>query len=382
MTNTIPFVDLAAQRQRLEPGLARAIEKVLTHGQFILGPEVADLERALAHFAGVRHAVTCANGTDALVLVLRALDIGPGDAVIVPAFTFVATAEAVCLVGATPILCDVRSATYDLDTESAARGLDHANRLGLKPRALIPVDLFGLPADYDTLGRLAADAGALVIADAAQSFGARACGRRIGGLARATTTSFFPAKPLGCYGDGGAILTDDDSLAALLRSLRFHGKGGHKYDNERIGYNSRLDTLQAAILLEKLTIFGHELEQRRSVADRYDAALGSDLAPRRPNDRTSAWAQYTMQLDNRDEVAAALTAQGIPTAVYYPRPLNRQTGYAHCPVAPGGVPVSERLSATVLSLPMHPYLSAGDQERITGLVRMVARPATPPRGAA
>ncbi|MPY73448.1 MAG: aminotransferase class I/II-fold pyridoxal phosphate-dependent enzyme [Alphaproteobacteria bacterium] len=368
--NTIAFIDLAAQQARIRDRIDRAVAGVLAHGNYILGPEVEELETRLADFCGAKHCITCANGTDALQLVLMAEGVGPGDAVFVPAFTFVATAEIVPLAGATPFFVDVRERDFNMDPASLEAGIAEAERLGLRPRVVVPVDLFGHPADYDGINAIAARYGMTVVADAAQGFGARYKHRRVGALASYTTTSFFPAKPLGCYGDGGAIFTDDPEQAALLRSLRFHGKGSDKYDNIRVGLNSRLDTIQAAILIEKLAIFEDELAARQQVANRYAAALDNIFTvPRVAKDCTSAWAQYTIVAQNREALAAACKAQGVPTAIYYPIPLNRQTGYKKYPAAPGGTPNSEHLAAHVLSLPMHPYLDADTQGRVIEALR-------------
>lgn len=367
---TIAFIDLAAQQARIRDRIDRALAGVLDRGNYILGPEVDELEARLAEFCGARHCITCANGTDALQLVLMAEGVGAGDAVFVPAFTFVATAEVVPMTGATPFFVDVRARDFNLDPASFEAAIAEAERRGLRPRAAIPVDLFGHPADYDAINAIAARHGVTVVADAAQSFGARYKARRVGALASYTTTSFFPAKPLGCYGDGGAIFTDDPDQAALLRSLRFHGKGSNKYDNVRVGLNSRLDTIQAAILIEKLAIFEDELAARQRVAERYAAALDNVLAvPRVAPDCVSAWAQYTVVAPDRETLAAACKTQGVPTVVYYPNPLTRQTGYNGYPAAPGGTPASEHLAAHVLSLPMHPYLDPPTQDRIIEAVR-------------
>jgi dTDP-4-amino-4,6-dideoxygalactose transaminase len=370
----IPFIDIAAQRGRLGPAIDSAIARVLGHCQFILGPEVRQFEEELAAFAGARHAVSCASGTDALVLALRAWGIGPGDAVICPSFTFCATAEVVALVGATPVFVDVDAGTFNIDVNGIAGAVAAAKGLGLKPKALIPVDLFGLPADHDAVAAAAAAAAEnlLVLDDAAQGFGAIYKGRRLGTFGHATATSFFPAKPLGCYGDGGAVLTDDAGMADTLRSLRMHGHGSDKYDNIRIGLASRLDTIQAAVLSEKLKIFASEIEARNEVARRYAQGLADVVTvPAVPAGSTSVWAQYTIRLPagRRDAFAAALKAEGIPTAVYYPIPLHRQQAYKHYPVGQGGVAVSERLAAEVISLPMHAYLDAPTQDRVIGAVR-------------
>jgi dTDP-4-amino-4,6-dideoxygalactose transaminase len=369
----IPFIDVAAQRRRLQPAVDRAIARVVDHCQFILGPEVREFETALAEFCGARYAVSCASGTDALLLVLRAWGIGPGDAVICPSFTFCATAEVVVLTGATPVFADVDAETFNLNIESLRKAVAAARRLGLKPRAVIPVDLFGLPADHAEIAAIARTEELFVLDDAAQGFGAKLRGRPLGTLAPATATSFFPAKPLGCYGDGGAVLTDDLELVDTLKSMRVHGQSPHdKYDNTRIGMTSRLDTIQAAVLIEKLKIFPDEIEARSRAAERYAEGLHDvAIVPRVPESMTSVWAQYTLRLKpgQRDPLAAALKAQGIPTAIYYPKPLHRQEAYKHHPCVEGGLPVSDRLAAEVISLPMHAYLDEATQDRIVNAVR-------------
>jgi len=368
----IPFIDVAAQRRRLGARIDEAIARVTAHCQFILGPEVAVLEGELATFCGARHAISCASGTDALVLVLMAKGIGPGDAVICPSFTFCATAEVVALLGATPVFADVDEATFNIDPASLERAIAQARRLGLKPRAVIPVDLFGLPADHDAVAAIAAAEKLFILDDAAQSFGATYRGRPLGTFGLATATSFFPAKPLGCYGDGGAILTDDDELAALVTSLRVHGHNADKYDNVRIGLTGRLDTIQAAVLIEKLSIFRDEIVARNEAAARYSNALGNvAIVPRLPRGLTSVWAQYTIRLEpgRRDGLAAALKSESIPTAIYYPKPLHQQEAYAHFPCADGGLAVSERLAQEVISLPMHGYLDEPTQDRIIDAVQ-------------
>jgi len=368
----IPFIDVAAQRRRLGRSVDEAIARVLGHCQFIMGPEVRTFEAELAAFCGARHAVGCASGTDALVLVLMALGVGPGDAVICPSFTFTATAEVVALVGATPVFADVEEASFNLDPKSLAQAVATARKLGLQPKAVIPVDLFGQPADYDRITAVAEAESLFVLDDAAQGFGATYKNRRLGALAAATATSFFPAKPLGCYGDGGAVLTDDEDLAQVMRSIRVHGEGRDKYDCVRIGFNGRLDTIQAAVLIEKLKIFPAEILARERIARRYSTGL-ADVAtvPKLAPGSTSVWAQYTIRLaaGRRDKLAAALKPQGIPTAIYYPTPLHRQEPYQRFPVAEGGAPVSERLAEEVISLPMHAYLDEATQDRIIEAVR-------------
>jgi UDP-2-acetamido-2-deoxy-ribo-hexuluronate aminotransferase len=368
----IPFIDVAAQRRRLGRAIDDAVARVLAHCQFIQGPEVRALEAELAAFCGARHAIACSSGTDALLLVLMAWQIGPGDAVICPAFTFCATAEVVALLGATPVMADVQPDTFNLDPGSCERAVATAKRLGLKPRAIIPVDLFGVPADHDAINAIAAAHGLLVLDDAAQAFGATYKGRKLGALTTAAATSFFPAKPLGCYGDGGAVFTDDDDFAARVKSLRVHGEGVDKYDTVRIGMTGRLDTIQAAILLEKLKVFPEEIIARNAAAARYSASLGDiAIVPRAGHHATSVWAQYTLRLKpgQRDGIAATLKAEGIPTAIYYAKPLHRQAAYRGFPVVDGGLPVSEQLAEEVISLPMHAYLEQPVQDRIVEAVR-------------
>jgi dTDP-4-amino-4,6-dideoxygalactose transaminase len=368
----IPFIDVAAQRRRLGSRIDEAVTRVLDHCQFILGPETIMLEQDLAAFCGARHALGVSNGTDALVLVMMAKGIGAGDAVFVPSFTYTASAEAIVLMGATPVFVDVDAATFNIDTRSLARAVATAEKLGLKPKAVMAVDLFGLPADYAAINAVAGPKDIYVIADAAQSFGATSGNRRAGALAPITTTSFFPAKPLGCYGDGGAIFTDDDELAKLITSLRNHGAGVDRYDNVRIGMNGRLDTIQAAVLIEKLKIFPEEIAARERVAKRYSAKLGDLVGvPQIPNGYSTVWAQYTIRVagGRRDALAAALRAQNIPTAQYYPTPVHRQGAYTGYPVADGGLPVTEKLSGEVISLPMHAYLDEPTQDRIVAAVR-------------
>jgi dTDP-4-amino-4,6-dideoxygalactose transaminase len=372
-TENIPFIDVAAQRRRLGPAVDEAVARVLAHCQFINGPEVTALEAALAAYSGAKHVVTCASGTDALVMVLMAKGVGRGDAVLCPSFTFCATGEAVALVGATPVFVDVDEATFNIDAASFKRGIATAKRLGLKPRGVIPVDLFGQSADHDEVFAIAVAEGMFVLDDAAQAFGASYKGRRLGGMGVITATSFFPAKPLGCYGDGGAIFTDDEKFAEVLRSVRVHGQGSDKYDNVRLGLTGRLDTIQAAVLIEKLKIFDDEIAVRNKLAERYAQGLGNIVTvPRLASGHTSVWAQYTIRLPggtDRDAFAAALKAQGVPTAIYYPKSMHQQTAYKAYPVADGGLPASERLSADVISLPMHAYLDEASQDRVIQAVR-------------
>jgi len=368
----IPFIDVAAQRRRLGPAVDAAVARVLNHCQFILGPEVGVFETELAAFCGARHVVSCASGTDALVLALRAMGIGASDAVLCPSFTFCATAEVAALVGATPVFVDVEAATFNIDAKGIAGSVAAAKDAGLKPKAIIPVDLFGLPADHAAIAAAAKAENLLVLDDAAQGFGGIYDNRRLGTFGHATATSFFPAKPFGCYGDGGAVITDDDALADVVRSLHVHGHGSNKYDNVRIGLASRLDTIQAAILSEKLKIFPEEIDARNAIARRYSEALGDiAIVPTVPAGSISVWAQYTIRIagGRRDALAVALKSEGIPTGIYYPIPLHRQQAYKHFPVGKSGVAVSDRLAAEVISLPMHAYLDAATQDRIIDATR-------------
>jgi dTDP-4-amino-4,6-dideoxygalactose transaminase len=361
----ISFIDLGRQRDRIRRGIDAAIGKVLDHGQFIMGPEVSELERRLAQFCGARHAIACGSGTEALVLALMAKGLRPGDAVIVPSFTFCATAEAVCLLGGVPIFADVREETANIDPRSVGVAVLTARRLGLPLRGLISVDLFGQPCEYDLLEEIVGENGLWMISDAAQSFGASYRGRKVGVIGDATATSFFPAKPLGCYGDGGAVFTDDDALAEIARSLRVHGQGRDKYDNVRIGINGRLDTIQAAILLQKLAIFPEEIALRNCVAAHYDEILPADVGlPLVVDGANSVWAQYTIRVQDRSARMARLQEAGVPAVVYYPRPLHLQTAYRSFPTADDHLDTATRLADTVLSLPMHPYLLPEEQDRI------------------
>ncbi len=363
---SIPFVDLKVQYAGLKSEIDAGIQRVLNHGRFILGPEVHEFEAALAEHVGVGHVVSCANGTDALVLALLGENIGPGDAVFVPSFTFTATAETVLLIGATPVFVDVDGDNFLIDCDDLEDRIAAVKAAGkLKPRAVIPVDLFGLPADYAGLEKIAEAHGLFLLGDAAQSLGGAAHGRAIGGLAPATATSFFPAKPLGCYGDGGALLTDDAARAELWRSLRGHGIGKAKYDVVRIGLNSRLDTLQAAVLLAKLKVFAAEIEARDRLAKKYEAALKAAVkTPPRPEGLRSAWAQYTIQHNDRDGLKTRLGEKGVPSAIYYPLPMHLQTAYRSLGDGEGSLPVTEGLCQRVLSLPMHPYMDDGTARQI------------------
>ena len=366
----MPFIDLAAQRVRIGYQIEAAVRRVIRHGAYIMGPEVFELEKQLAAFCGAKHVVSCASGTDALTLVLLARGVGPGVAVLCPSFTFAATAEAVALLGGTPFFVDVLPDTFNMDPESLAAAVAEARAQKLNPAGVISVDLFGQPADYDAIEAICAREGLWLLCDAAQAFGASYRGRKLGTFGLATTTSFFPAKPLGAYGDGGAVFTDDDELAEVLRSLRVHGQGVDKYDNVRIGVTGRLDTIQAAVLLEKLAIFPGEISERNAIASRYAQGLREvAIPPVVAEGCESVWAQYTirLKLGQRDGLAAALKEAGVPTACYYPVPLHRQTAYRAYPCAGGELKTTDQLAREVLSLPMHPYLTADAQDRIVAV---------------
>ncbi len=360
------FIDLGAQRERIREKLRAAIDAVVDDGRYIFGPQVAAFEQQLAAYAGVKHVIACANGTDALLLPLLASGIGPGDAVFVPSFTFAATAEVVALAHAEPVFVDVDPDTYNIDIASLEAAIAAIRKEGrLTPKAIIPVDLFGLAADYRAIAPIAEREGLLVIEDAAQAIGGSADNAMCGSFGHVGSTSFYPAKPLGCYGDGGAMFTNDDALAERLRSFAFHGKGETQYDNVHVGLNSRLDTLQAAILIEKLAILEDEMVARQAVAKRYAEGLGDAVKVARvPAGHRSAWAQYAIETPNRDALKAHLQANGIPSVIYYVKPLHLQAAYERYPRTPSGLPVSEGLPSRILCLPMHPYLSTVDQDRI------------------
>jgi dTDP-4-amino-4,6-dideoxygalactose transaminase len=380
---TIPFIDLAAQRRRLGPELEAAILAVVRSGAYILGPEVAAFEARLAAFGQARHALSCASGTDALALPLMAWGVGPGDAVFCPSFTFAATAEMVALLGAEPVFVDILPDTYCLDPghlEASIQMVLEAQRL--KPRAVIAVDLFGQPADYPKIQAVVKRHGLKLIADSAQGFGSTLNGAHPLHWADVATTSFFPAKPLGCYGDGGAVLTDDADLAELMDSLRVHGKAvagdlaGRRFDhdpkylNMRVGLNSRLDTIQAAILLKKLDVFPEEIERRNRIAERYRRGLANLVGtPEVIAGGVSTWAQYTIESDDRDGLGAHLKRAGVPTAVYYPCPMHEQTAYRGFATGPNGLKVTEAKADRVISLPMHAYLEEDAQDRIIDSIR-------------
>lgn len=367
------FIDLKAQYLQLQDKINGRIRGVLEHGKYIMGPEVSELESKLSEYVGVKHAVTCANGTDALQLALMAMDIGPGDAVFTTPFTFFATAEVISLVGATPIFVDIDERTYNIDhlrLEAAIEEIIDASELVAK--AVISVDLFGLPADYEKLEPLCKRYKLKLIEDAAQGFGGEINGRRSGSFGDIATTSFFPAKPLGCYGDGGAIFTNSDDLAKKIKSLRIHGKGEDKYDNIAIGINSRLDTIQAAILLEKLAIFPREVDARQLVAKKYSDKLKDKVViPYVPPYFQSSWAQYSVlakDSEKRKELMAAYKKQGIPTVIYYSKPLHLQGAFEYLGIKEGAFPISESVSQRIFSLPMHPYLCEKQQDKIISVL--------------
>lgn len=368
----IPFLDLKAQQARIAQDLRRRIDAVLAHCQFILGPEVTELEQALAQFCGARHCVAVSSGTDALQIAMMAEDIGPGDAVFLPAFTYTATAEVPLVLGATPVFIDVDPHTFQIDPEHLRQRIAEVKSAGrLRPRAIIGVDLFGQPADWPALSRIARDNDLFLLDDLAQSFGASLHGRMLGTQADATATSFFPSKPLGAYGDGGALFTESDERADLFRSLRTHGEGKTRYEVLRTGMNGRLDSIQAAVLLSKLTVFPEELQARERIARIYDQRLANAVTtPRRVPDSTSAWAIYAILLPDqaaRDRTQTALREQGVPTAIYYPRPLHLQPAYAaHHDRAP--LRVSEDLAQRILALPIHPDLTDQDVDRVCSAV--------------
>lgn len=366
------FIDLAAQQERLKSDIDAGIADVLASGRYILGPQVSEFEGKLAEFGDADYALGCANGTDAISLVLMAMNIGPGDAVFCPSFTYCATAEVIALVGATPVFIDIDRDTYNMSADSLKQAIADVKAKGdLVPRAVIAVDLFGQSADYEALTPIVREAGLKFIADSAQGFGTRLHGKTPLEWTDAQTTSFFPAKPLGCYGDGGAVLTNDEELHKVMGSLRVHGKGVDKYDNVRVGMNSRLDTLQAAILLPKLAVFGDEIEARNRVATGYTEGL-RDHALRVPHVMDgvlSTWAQYTIEVPDPFAFADALKAEGIPTARYYPKPVHMQTAYEHFPVSGNGLPNTESCIGHIISLPMHPYLTDEDQARIIDVAR-------------
>lgn len=370
----MPFIDLAAQQARIRDAVDARIKTVLDHGQYIMGPEITEFETALGNHAGVRHVITCSSGTDALMLGLMALNLQPRDAVLVPSFTFAASAEVLPCLGAVPVFAEIDPVTFNLDPARLDDALAAANKAGLNCVGIITVGLFGQPADMDAISAFAEKEGLWVMDDAAQSYGAAWQGRQVGTLAPITATSFFPAKPLGCYGDGGAIFTDDDDMADIMRSARIHGMGKERYTHDRIGMTARMDTIQAAIMLEKLAIFDDEMARRQQVADRYEKGLAEHLVtPALAKGATSSWAQYCITLPpgtDREAVRSRLLDAGVPTAIYYPKGMHEQAPYRHFPVAEGGLEVTQNKCDHVLALPFHPYLEPDQQAQI---IRAVIR---------
>ena len=370
------FIDLGIQQDRIKKNIDNRIQKVLNHGKYIMGPEVGELEKILAKYVGVKHAIACASGTDALFLSLLSYGIGPGDAILTSPFTFIATAEVVSILGATPVFVDVNPETFNIDPQKLNEAIRIAQSKSLKVKGIIAVDIFGLPAEYDLINEIAEANGFFVIEDAAQSLGAEYKGKKACSLANVACTSFFPAKPLGCYGDGGMCFTNDDSLAEIIRSLLVHGKGSNKYDNIRVGVNGRLDTLQAAILLAKFDIFPEEVGLRQQVAQQYSELLDAYeehrvIKPKISYGFKSAWAQYsllTKDEEHRAVILAELKKKDIPTAIYYPKPLHLQTAFTDLGYKSGDFPVSEDISNRVFSIPFHPYLKSEDQELIISII--------------
>jgi UDP-2-acetamido-2-deoxy-ribo-hexuluronate aminotransferase len=367
------FIDLHAQQGRIRQRIEDRIKKVLDHGRYILGPEVKEIEETLARYVGVRYAVGVASGTDALLMGLMAHDVGPGDAVFTSPFTFIATAEVIQLLGAAPVFVDIEPDTFNMDVEKLEDVIMKTQKQGeIMPRGIMPVDLFGQTADYDEINAVAEKHGLFVLEDAAQSFGASYKGRQACSLSGVAATSFFPAKPLGCYGDGGMVFTDDDAMYEKLLSIRVHGQGVNKYENIRLGVNGRLDTLQAAILLAKFEIFAEEIEMRQQVARRYDDGLRDVVTvPHVKDHNISAWAQYSVLHPQRDNIMARLKENGIPTAIYYPKPLHLQQAFANLCCNEGDFPISEKIADKIFSLPFHPYFSEDDQARIFKLIKSV-----------
>ena len=386
----IPFIDLKTQFKHLEKEIQTAINGVLEHGKFILGPEIKELEERLADFAEVKHVISCASGTDALLMPLMAQNIGPGDIVFTTPFTFIATAEVISLLGATPVFVDIDPRTFNIDPDKLKLAIEAVKKqdstlyplpknipAAAIPKVVIPVDLFGLPADYDSLLEIARQENLFVLEDAAQGFGGTYKGRKAGGLGHAGATSFFPAKPLGCYGDGGAIFTNDDDLRDKLLSIRVHGQGKDKYNNIRTGLNARLDTLQAAILLQKLKIFPTELAARQKLSEKYTNELADVqqevTVPIIPTGYSSAWAQYSLVAVKRQAIIKELTKEGIPTAIYYPLPLHLQAAFSYLQYSTGDFPMAESVSLKIFSLPMHPYLEHKLVDKIAAIIRQAVQ---------
>jgi dTDP-4-amino-4,6-dideoxygalactose transaminase len=370
---SIPFIDLKSQQARIREKIDAGLAAVLDHGAYIMGPEITALEERLTEWSGAKHNISCSSGSDALLLALQALDLKPGQGVIVPSFTFAASAEVMPVMGAIPVFADVDPVTFNIDPTQLDGACAAARNADVEIVGIIGVGLFGQPANYQALMQYAEANNLWLIDDAAQSFGASLNRHRVGTLAHVTCTSFFPAKPLGCYGDGGAVFTDDDGIAEIIRSCRIHGMGRNKYQNVRIGMTGRLDTLQAVVLDAKLDIFAEELALRQQVADRYQDRIGNSVeTPRLAVGVSSSWAQYTIKLPDgvdRDAVCSRMRASGVPTAIYYPVPMHCQPPYSHFPVAGGALQTTDRLSRCVMSLPMHPYLDADTQDVIVAALK-------------
>lgn len=367
---SVPFIDLKSQYAELSDSIKSGIEAVLEHGKYIMGPEVLELESQLAAMGSTKHVLSCSSGTDALVIALMAYGVGPGDAVFTTPFTFVATAEAIVTVGATPIFVDIDPNTLNIDTAKLAQAIAAVKTDGkLKARGIMPVDIFGLPADYEAVTQCAKENDLFVIGDGAQSMGSSYHQKPSASCADIWTTSFFPAKPLGCYGDGGAVFTDNDELIEICRSIRVHGKGATKYDTVRLGLNGRLDTIQAAVLLAKLPSFPGEIEKRDAAAKRYTSNLGDSVGFQQiPAGYKSAWAQYSILSPKRSSIQAALQAEGIPTAIYYGKPLHLQPALDHLGHQVGDFPVAEATSEQIFSLPMHPHLQSDQIDRTCDII--------------
>ena len=368
------FIDLKKQYDRLSADIKKRIDNVLNHGQYIMGPEVYELEKKLSEFVGSKHCLSCSSGTDALLIALMAKGVQPGDAIITTPFTYIATAEVVSLLGATPVFVDIYPETFNINPDGICNAIKKAKNMGLTPKGIIPVDLFGLPARYRLIDDIAKEFNLFVLEDAAQGFGGSIRGKRAGSFGEIAATSFFPAKPLGCYGDGGAIFTDDDEIYSLMESIRVHGKGENKYDCDRIGLNGRLDTIQAAVLLSKLDLYKEEIDLRQKGADLYSEKLGDNKniqTPFVPQDYQSVWAQYSILLESeevRKSVIRNLKNDGIPSVVYYQKPLHIQKTFKDLNYKSGDFPISEDISTRILSLPMHPYLDELDIDKICKVI--------------
>jgi len=362
------FIDLKAQQKSIREKIDNRVQSVLNHGKYIMGPEVYELEERLADYVGSRYCISCSSGTDALLIPLMAKGIGPGDAVITTPFTYIASAEVISLLGAEPVFIDIYPDTFNIDPSGIEYAIQHAKRKNLKPRAIIPVDLFGLPARYRLIEEIAKEHDLFIIEDAAQGFGGSIRGKKAGSFGNLAATSFFPAKPLGCYGDGGAIFTDDENLASIMKSIRVHGSGSDKYENIRIGLNGRLDTFQAAILLEKLKIFNAEILLRNKIADYYNTNINSRFKkPYIPKEYNSSWAQYSLLANSdfdRTKIMSMLNESNIPSMIYYRLPLHMQRVFKKLGYSIGDFPLSEIVSSQIFSIPMHPYLSREHQDKI------------------